>query len=39
MFRIGGSRLAIKDLEAIDIGRAISDRRHETLLCICNIAA
>src|SRR5262249_50026056 len=29
---IGRSRLAIEDLETIDIDRAIPDRRHETLL-------
>jgi hypothetical protein len=31
--RIGWSRLAIENLETIDIGRAVSDRRHQTLLC------
>src|SRR5215472_8962016 len=31
-WRVGWSRFAIENLEAINIGRAISDRRHETLL-------
>jgi hypothetical protein len=28
------SRLAIKDLETVNIGLAISDSRHENLLCL-----
>ena len=30
--RIGRSRFAIENLKAIDVGGAISDGRHETLL-------
>ena len=28
------SRLAIEHLETVDIGRAVPDRRHQTLLCM-----
>jgi hypothetical protein len=31
--RVITTRLAIKNLETIDIGRAVADRRHQTLLC------
>jgi hypothetical protein len=31
--RIGWPRLAIENLETIDIGRAVSDWRHQMLLC------
>ena len=30
--RVGRPRLAIENLETIDVGRAVPDRRHETLL-------
>jgi hypothetical protein len=32
--RVGWSCFAIKNLEAIDISRAISDMRHVALLCL-----
>jgi hypothetical protein len=32
--RIGWPRLAKKDLETIDIGGAVFDGRHRTLLCV-----
>src|SRR5262249_33252348 len=32
--RAGRSRFAIEELESVDIGRAISDRRHQTLLSL-----
>jgi hypothetical protein len=34
LWRIGGSRLAKENFEAIDVGRAVSDGRHQTLLCV-----
>jgi hypothetical protein len=34
LLRGGWSRFAIENLEANGIGRTISDRRHETLLCL-----
>jgi hypothetical protein len=32
--RISIPRLAIEHLEAIDIGGAVSDKRHQILLCL-----
>jgi hypothetical protein len=34
LWRIGRTRLAIGNLETIDVGRAVLGRRHQSLLCL-----
>jgi hypothetical protein len=34
LWRVGWPRFTIEDLETVDIGGAVSDRRHQILLCL-----